>query len=132
VTTTPRSSATDLGARFVAALGERDFDRLAGTLAPDVRMRALIPPGALELSGAETAATRFASWFGELSDFTLVRSGTDEVGDRLHVHYRLRGTRPGDASKTVEQHLFCSVDARCITAFDLLCSGFRLDAEARP
>jgi hypothetical protein len=36
---------------LVAALTERDFGRLVGTLAPDVRMRALIPPVPVELSG---------------------------------------------------------------------------------
>ena len=78
-----RSSATDLGATLVAALTERDFGRLAGTLAPDVRMRALIPPGPVELSGAEPAAARFASWFGESDGFELVHAGSDEVGDRM-------------------------------------------------
>ena len=47
-----RSSATDLGAMLVAAVTERDFGRLAGTLAPDVRMRALIPSGPVELWAA--------------------------------------------------------------------------------
>ena len=57
--TTQLSSATDPGQRLVAALAGRDFARLAGLLSADVRMRALIPPGLLELSGAE-AATRIA------------------------------------------------------------------------
>ncbi|HET7745223.1 MAG TPA: hypothetical protein VFK76_10825, partial [Gaiellaceae bacterium] len=70
-----RSSATDLGAELVAALAERDFDRLAGTLAPDVRMRALIPPGPVELSGAEPAAARFATWFGTADRLEVVGSG---------------------------------------------------------
>src|SRR5205085_5286174 len=99
----PRSSATDPGAALVAALGERDFDRLVGMLAPDVRMRALIPPGLVELSGAELAAARFASWFGESNGLEVVRSGCDEVGDRLHVFYRLRVKMPGDPWKVIEQ-----------------------------
>jgi hypothetical protein len=41
---TQPSSATDPGAALIAALAERDFSRLAETLTPDVRMRALIPP----------------------------------------------------------------------------------------
>jgi hypothetical protein len=113
---------------FVGALTERDFGRLAGTLAPDVRMRALIPPGLVELSGAGPAAARFASWFGELNGLELVRSDSDEVGDRLHVFYRLRVRRPGDAWKVVEQHLFCALDEGRISALDLVCSGFRPDA----
>ena len=69
-----RSSATDLGDALVAALAERDFDRLAGTLAPDVRMRALIPPGPIDLSGAKPAAARFATWFGETDGLELLDS----------------------------------------------------------
>jgi hypothetical protein len=125
--TARRSSATDLGAVLVAALTARDFGRLAGTLAPGVRMRALIPPGPVELSGAEPAAARFASWFGESEGLELVHAGCDEVGDRLHVFYRLRVKRPGDPWKLVEQHLFCALDEGRITTLDLLCSGFRPD-----
>ena len=76
---------------LVAALTERDFGRLAGTFAPDVRMRGFIPGGPVEVSGAEPATTRFASWFGESEELELVHAGSDEVGDRLHVFYRLRG-----------------------------------------
>jgi hypothetical protein len=130
--TTRRSSATDLGATLVAALAERDFARLAGTLAPDVRMRALIPPGFVELSGAEPGAARFASWFGESNELELVDSGSDEVGDRLHVFYRLRVKRPGDLWKIIEQHLFCALDDGRITALDLVCSGFRPDVAGAP
>ena len=126
------SSATDLGAALVAALAHRDFGRLAGTLAPDVRMRALIPPGSVELSGAEPAAARFALWFGESNELELVHSGSDEVGDRLHVFYRLRVKRPGDPSKIVEQHLFCALDEGRITALDLVCSGFRPEPAGAP
>lgn len=112
---------------MVAALAERDFDRLAGTLAPDVRMRALIPPGPVELTGARPAAARFAIWFGESDGLELVQSGSDEVGDRLHIFYRLRVKRPDDSWKVIEQHLFCALDDGHITALDLVCSGFRPD-----
>jgi len=122
-----RSSATDLGAMLVAAVTERAFGRLAGTLAPDVRMRALIPSGPVELSGAEPAAARFASWFGESNRLELVHSGSDEVGDRLHVFYRLRAKRTGDPWKVIEQNIFCALDEGRITALDLVRSGFRPD-----
>jgi hypothetical protein len=127
---TRRSSATELGGRFVSALAERDFGRLARTLASDVQVRALIPPGPVELAGAKPAATRFATWFGDADGFELVRSGSEEVGDRLHLFYRLRVKRPGDPWKVVEQHLFCAIDAGRISALDLVCSGFRPEAVA--
>ena len=123
--TVQRSSATELGTALVAALAERDFDRLAGTLTPDVRMRALIPPGPVELSGAGPAAARFASWFGQSEALELVQFGTDEIGDRQHVFYRLRVKRPGDPWTVIEQHLFFSYVDGQIAALDLVCSGFR-------
>jgi SnoaL-like domain len=125
-----QSSATDPGVALVAALAEGDFTQLAATLAPDVRLRALIPPGPVELSGAEAAAAKFSSWFGDAEELELVRSGSDEVGDRLHVFYRLRVKKPGGPSRIVEQHLLCTLDEGSITAVDLLCSGFRPDGAA--
>jgi SnoaL-like domain len=125
--TTLRSSATDPGVALVEALVERDFDGLAATLAPDVDMRALIPPGPVEVSGAEAAAAKYASWFGRFDEVRLVRSDIYNVGDRLHVSYRLRAKEPDDLWKIVEQHLFCALGEGRITTLDLLCSGFRPD-----
>jgi hypothetical protein len=135
--TTQRSSATDPGTRFVTALAHRDFPRLAGVLTADVHMRALIPPGLVEASGAEAVAAKFSSWFGDAKELELVRSGSDAVADRLHVFYRLRVKKPGDVSMIVEQHLLCTFDEDRVTALDLVCSGFRPDdgassAQARP
>jgi len=69
---TQPSSAIDPGTRLIAALAERDFPRLAGTLTPDVRMRALTPPGLVEISGAEAAAAKFSTWFGDAEEFELI------------------------------------------------------------
>ena len=125
-----RSSATDPSGALIAALADRDFTQLAGTLSPDARMRALIPPGPVEVSGAEEVAARFASWFGSAEEFDLVGSGSDEVGDRLHVFYRFRARRPGELPTTIEQHLFCTHHNGRVLAFDLVCSGFRPDPDA--
>jgi hypothetical protein len=130
--TTPRSSATDPGTRLVAALVDRDFRELARLLTADVCMRALIPPGLVEVSGAEEAAAKFSSWFGEAEELELVRSGSDTVADRLHVFYQLRVKKRGDASKIVEQHLLCAYDDDRVTALDLVCSGFRPDEAGAP
>ena len=127
MTTVQRSSATELGTALVAALAERDFDRLADTLAPDVRIHALIPPGPVELSGAKPAAARFRSWFGESESLELVESGTSEIGDRQHVFYRLGVKRRGDPWTVIEQHVFFSHLDGQITHLDLVCSGFRPD-----
>jgi hypothetical protein len=129
MTSTQPSSATDPGAGFVAALAERDFTRLACTLTPGVRMRALLPPGLVEISGAEAATAKFESWFGDAEELGLIRAGCDAVGDRLHVFYRLRVTKPGGVPKLVEQHLLCALDTDRIDGLDLVCTGFRPDTE---
>lgn len=123
-----RSSATEPGLRLIEALAERDFARLGGTLADDVRMRALIPPGPLELTGRDAAAGRFSSWFGSADELELVGSASDTVADRVHVTYRLRVKRPTDGWRLVEQHLVCTIEAGHITALDLICTGFRPDS----
>jgi hypothetical protein len=122
-----RSSATDLGGAFVTALVDGDAPRLAGTLAPDVQMRALLPPGTIEVLGAEAVAGKFVGWFGSAEQLELIRSNSEPVADRLHLSYRLRIKRPGEPWKMVEQHLLCAHDAGSITALDLVCSGFRPD-----
>jgi SnoaL-like domain len=124
---TQPSSATDPGTALIAALAGRDFARLAGALTPDVRMRALIPPGPIEISGAEAAAAKFSSWFGNAEAFELIRSGSDTVADRQHVFYRLRVKKPGDVPKLVEQHLLCALEGDRISSLDLVCTGFRSD-----
>ena len=130
--TTPRSSATDPGTRLVAALVDRDFRHLARVLTDGVCMRALIPPGLVEVSGAEAAAAKFSSWFGDAEELDLMRSGSDTVADRLHVFYQLRVKKPGDVSKIVEQHLLCTYDDGRVIALDLVCSGLRPDEAGRP
>ena len=130
--TTQPSSASDPGTRFVTAFAHRDFPRLAGVLIADVRMRALIPPGLVEVSGAEAVAAKFSSWFGDAEEFELVRSGSDTVGDRLHIFYRLRVKKPDGVRKIVEQHLLCAFDDERLTALDLVCTGFRPDETGAP
>ena len=125
--TTQPSSATDRGTDLIAALAERDFARLACKLTPEVRMRALLPPGLVEISGADAAAAKFSSWFGDAEEIELIHSGNDAVADRLHVFYRLRVKKPGNVSKLVEQHLLCAFEGERINALDLVCTGFRPD-----
>jgi hypothetical protein len=127
---TQPSSATDPGTALIAALAECDFPRLAGILTPEVRMRALIPPGPIEISGAEAAAAKFSTWFGNAETLELIRSGSDTVADRQHVFYRLRVKKPGDIPKLVEQHLLCALEGGRINAIDLVCSRFRPDDAA--
>ena len=120
-----RSPASHPASGFAGALVAGDFERLAAMLAADVRMRALIPPGFVQVSGAEAAAAKFETWFGDAEEVELIDSGSDRFADRLHVFYRLRVRKPGDFPKLVEQHLLCALDGDRIDSLDLVCAGFR-------
>ena len=116
-----------VGGIFLEGLGARDFGRLAASLAPDVRMRALLPPGPMEWAGSDDVAECFRSWFGEASDFELIDATVGEVGGRLHLSWRLR-VRPapfgiGDGWHVIEQQAYADAGT-AIDSLDLLCSGF--------
>jgi hypothetical protein len=97
---------------------------LAACFAGGVEFRALIPPGLRERTGAEDAAALVASWFADSTELHLVESRAEEVGDRLHIAYRLEGVEAGEPY-VVEQHLFCALADGVIERAQLLCSGFR-------
>ncbi len=123
------------GGVFLEALANRDFDALARTLSNDVRFRAMLPPGAMDWTGAPEVAAVFRSWFGSADDFEIVDATVGEVAGRLHLSWRVR-VRPapfdiGDGWHVIEQHAYANaVDT--IDALDLLCSGFRPDRSSAP
>jgi hypothetical protein len=119
------SSVGYSAAGFARALVAREFEQLTAMLAADLRMRALLPSGFVETSGAEAAAGKFETWFGNADEIELLRAGSDRFADRLHIFYRLRVRRPGDFPKLVEQHLLCALDDDRINGLDLVCAGFR-------
>ena len=120
-----RSLVAHSASGFAGALAAGDFERLTAMFADDVRMRALIPPGFIEITGAEAAAAKFETWFGDAEKVELIDSGSESFADRLHVFYRLRVRKPGDFPKLVEQHLLCALDGDRINSLDLVCAGFR-------
>ena len=111
---------------FIEGLAGQDFARLGGTLAADACLRALLPGGLLEWTGAEVIAHRFARWFGDTEDFELVEAAADEVAGRWHLHWRvrLRAERLGSGWFTVEQQAYADADHGRITRLDLLCTGY--------
>src|ERR1700677_5261537 len=95
MTTTHGHSAASVVPQFALAgsLLERraaqDCAQLGGALAADARLRALLPPGPREWTGAQVIADRFEGWFGDTQDFDLVEATVGEVGGRLHLAWRL-------------------------------------------
>ena len=105
---------------------------MSSVLAADARLRALLPSGLREWAGAEVIADRFARWFGDTEDFELVEAAVGEVGGRLHLHWRLRlrAKRLGTGWFTVEQQAYADTgEGGSIDRFDLLCTGYRAEAD---
>jgi hypothetical protein len=117
-----------LAGSFLEGLAAQDFAQLGGALAAGARLRALLPRGLREWTGAEVIAGRFARWFGDTDDFELVEATVGEVGGRLHLHWRLRlrAERLGAGWFTVEQQVYADTDdGGRIARLDLLCTGYR-------
>jgi hypothetical protein len=112
---------------FLASLAAQDFAQLGDALAADSRLRALLPAGPREWTGAEMIADRFARWFGDTEDFDLVEVAAGAVGGRLHLHWRLRlrAERLGTGWFTVEQQAYADAgEDGSIARLDLLCTGY--------
>src|SRR5260370_40870877 len=121
-----------LAGSFLEGLAAQDFTRLGGALTADVRLRALVPPGAMEWPGAEVIADQFGRWFGDTEAFELVEATVGEVGGRLHLHWRLRlqAERLGTGWFTVEQQAYAdTADDGRIARLDLLCTGYRPEGD---
>ena len=78
-----------LAGSFLEGLAVQDFARLGDVLAADARLRALLPSGLREWTGAQAIVGRFAGWFGDTEDFDLVEAIIGEVGGRLHLHWQI-------------------------------------------
>ncbi len=117
-----------LAGSFLKGLAAQDFAQLGDALAADVRLRALLPSGLREWTGAEVIADQFARWFGDTEYFELVEATAGQVGGRLYLHWRLRiqAERLGAGWFTVEQQAYADTgDGGRIARLDLLCTGYR-------
>jgi len=124
--------ASAVAGSFVQGLATQDFAELGGTLAGGACMRALLPSGLGQWTGAEAIARRFARWFGDTQAFELVEAAVGEVGGRLHLHWRLRlqAERLGPGWFTVEQQAYADTDeSGRIAGLDLLCTGYRAEGD---
>jgi hypothetical protein len=139
MTTTLHGHSTDasvpqfaLAGSFLEGLAAQDFAKLGGALAAGTCLRALVPSGLREWAGADAIARQFARWFGDTGNFELVEATVGEVGGRLHLHWRLRlrAERLGTGWFTVEQQAYADTgDDGRITRLDLLCTGYRPEAD---
>lgn len=116
-----------VGGMFLECFTSRDYARMATTLGPGVRFRAMLPPGPMEWEGPQAVTDAFSSWFGDADEFELIDATLGEVAGRLHLAWRLR-LRPapfgiGEGWHVIEQQVYLDT-AETIETLDLLCSGF--------
>ena len=125
----PKRSVTPVvpavGGEFIAALANRDPQRLEACLHPDARLRALVPSGPQEHQGSATVAGRFIDWFREADGLQILDQGVDTIADRLHIRYRFRETYADGDTEVIEQDAFCELQDQKIVAMNLVCSGHR-------
>jgi SnoaL-like domain len=121
------------GGAFLDALARRDFVALESCLHPNVRFRALVPPGTFEATGPTDVVSNFRRWFGGDDDFEVVDASIGQVRPRLYLRWRVRMTSPADpaSSRLAEQHAFATA-GELIDSLDLLCSGFQAESGGRP
>ena len=120
-TTTPT-----LGRRYVEALAERDGDRLAAVLHPNVDFRGMTPNRVWEAEDpAAVLDIMLGTWFGpadRLDEVVLVES--DAFADREQLRFRFKGNN-AEGPFVVEQQAYLSERDGRIGWMRVVCSGFR-------
>ena len=109
---------------MASAVASQDLDRLRELFAPDARMRALLPGGAVQALGRDDVLSCFADWFGHWGRVEPLDVVGDTVGGRVVVHYKMRCEKPETLPHEVTQTLLCGVTDGLVSRVDLMCSGF--------
>jgi hypothetical protein len=112
----------DIGERWAAALRAADFAGLGRCLAPEVRIRAVLPSRFADASGRDQAVALLREWLGGEHGFAVMAASSGTVGDVLRLDYRVRIAGPEPC--LMEQHGYCRVGADGITDLRLVCSGW--------
>jgi hypothetical protein len=112
----------DVGERWAAALQSADFAGLGRCLAPDVRIRAVLPSRFADASGRDEAVALLRQWLGGEHGFAVLAASSGMVGDVLRLDYRVRIAGPEPC--LMEQHGYCRVGADGIADLRLVCSGW--------
>lgn len=112
----------DIGDRWAAALRAADFAGLGRCLAPDVRIRAVLPSRFADASGRDEAVALLWDWLGGERGFAVLAASSGMVGDVLRLDYRVRIAGP--EPRLMEQNGYCRVAADGIADLRLVCSGW--------
>jgi hypothetical protein len=112
--------------RFLTAVVTRDYSTLNATLSPDVRLRALVPPGPFELTGAAAVTAQFEQWFAGGRRFRVIGHSATDIGLRVHAQWTIQRTPDSPTADPLlaEQHAFLTV-GEAVEKIDLVCSGWQ-------
>ncbi len=113
------------GQALLAAIAERDYERIAGCFAENASFRALTPGPVREHAGPEEAAQGFRRWLAALESFEVLEGEVDEIADRLRIRYRFRGRDPEKGWRLNEHTGYAAVERGRIQTMILTCTGFR-------
>ncbi|HET9722351.1 MAG TPA: hypothetical protein VFR44_00750, partial [Actinomycetota bacterium] len=111
--------------RFVRAVAAVDPDGIVTALAPDARLRYLVPNAQAQIDGAARVAIRFLDWFGDADVLRVQAIHVERLADRVSARYRFL-LHDEHGWEVIEQQLYLDVDETDhVATIDLLCSGFR-------
>jgi hypothetical protein len=113
----------DIGERWAAALRAADFAGLGHCLAPDVRIRAVLPSRFADASGRDEAVALLRQWLGGERGFAVLAASSGMVGDVVRLDYQVQISGPEPC--LMEQHGYCRMGADGIADLRLVCSGWR-------
>lgn len=108
---------------FVEALGRREFGTVQECFDPEVRFRALVPPGLRNAVEASGAVEHLQSWFGGADHFEMLRSEVESTADKVRFRYQIR-LHDENRWSVIDQSGYTKGTER-IESLDLVCSGFR-------
>ena len=120
--------STDVGARFLDALGRRDYDALGRCFTHEATLRSIVPPGLREDDGREAIVRRFRRWTEEIDDYEVLAADATPCADLLRLCWEVGGFNPnfdGDGRSIFEQTAYAELDDGVIAAMRLACSGLR-------
>jgi hypothetical protein len=135
LTATPDLPELAAARTFLGGLVAQDFTAVGDALAPQVRLRALLPAGLREWKGADVVSGRFERWFGDTEHFDPVEATVGEVGGQAHLRwrFRLQARRLGTGWFVVEQSAYAELEKGTgIVRLDLVCTGYLPEASGPP
>jgi hypothetical protein len=115
-----------LGGEFARALAEKDYERIARLLHPEVDFRGMTPRRHWEAGDPDAVVSAVLhEWFEDSDEIrALEHLESDAFADCERVGYRFRVTNP-DGEFLVEQQAYLSERDGRIGWMRVLCSGFR-------